>query len=109
MPIRRSLHGDHVRQLDTAGLRCEFLIGCVFDADACTMTQNHIDKITERAGGNFTRLIDSFGRKYHWLRLYLGIVGDNQVFSDMANVKVSEQTVLTAAGLKDFMLRESGT
>ncbi|MCO7261808.1 5-dehydro-4-deoxy-D-glucuronate isomerase [Dickeya zeae] len=45
MQVRQSIHSDHARQLDTAGLRREFLIERVFDADACTMTYSHIDRI----------------------------------------------------------------
>nr|CAA43988.1 5-keto-4-deoxyuronate isomerase [Dickeya chrysanthemi] len=45
MQVRQSIHSDHARQLDTAGLRREFLIEHIFDADACTMTYSHIDRI----------------------------------------------------------------
>ncbi|NPE71127.1 5-dehydro-4-deoxy-D-glucuronate isomerase [Dickeya dadantii] len=45
MQVRQSIHSDHTRQLDTAGLRREFLIEHIFDADACTMTYSHIDRI----------------------------------------------------------------
>ncbi|AYC19167.1 4-deoxy-L-threo-5-hexosulose-uronate ketol-isomerase [Dickeya dianthicola] len=45
MQVRQSIHSDHARQLDTAGLRREFLIERIFDADACTMTYSHIDRI----------------------------------------------------------------
>ncbi|MCA6999023.1 5-dehydro-4-deoxy-D-glucuronate isomerase [Dickeya solani] len=45
MQVRQSIHCDHARQLDTAGLRREFLIEHIFDADTCTMTYSHIDRI----------------------------------------------------------------
>ncbi|CAI1141838.1 4-deoxy-L-threo-5-hexosulose-uronate ketol-isomerase [Serratia entomophila] len=45
MDVRQSIHSDHARQLDTAGLRREFLIEKIFEADACTMTYSHIDRI----------------------------------------------------------------
>ncbi|WP_038901299.1 5-dehydro-4-deoxy-D-glucuronate isomerase [Dickeya dadantii] len=45
MQVRQSIHSNHARQLDTAGLRREFLIEHIFDADACTMTYSHIDRI----------------------------------------------------------------
>ncbi|ACT06821.1 4-deoxy-L-threo-5-hexosulose-uronate ketol-isomerase [Dickeya chrysanthemi Ech1591] len=45
MQVRQSIHSDHARQLDTAGLRREFLIERIFDVDACTMTYSHIDRI----------------------------------------------------------------
>lgn len=45
MQIRQSIHSDHARQLDTAGLRREFLIENIFVADEYTMTYSHIDRI----------------------------------------------------------------
>ena len=45
MQVRQSIHSDHARQLDTAGLRREFLIEKIFDADNYTMTYSHIDRI----------------------------------------------------------------
>ncbi|MFL4555897.1 5-dehydro-4-deoxy-D-glucuronate isomerase [Yersinia kristensenii] len=45
MQIRQSIHSDHARQLDTAGLRREFLIENIFVADDYTMTYSHIDRI----------------------------------------------------------------
>ncbi|MBW5816747.1 5-dehydro-4-deoxy-D-glucuronate isomerase [Yersinia kristensenii] len=45
MQIRQSIHSDHARQLDTTGLRREFLIENIFVADEYTMTYSHIDRI----------------------------------------------------------------
>ncbi|QKJ86997.1 4-deoxy-L-threo-5-hexosulose-uronate ketol-isomerase [Paramixta manurensis] len=45
MHVRQSIHSDHAKQLDTDGLRREFLIEKIFDADNYTMTYNHIDRI----------------------------------------------------------------
>ncbi|GLR09485.1 5-dehydro-4-deoxy-D-glucuronate isomerase [Mixta theicola] len=45
MQVRQSIHSDHARQLDTAGLRREFLIENIFAADNYTMTYSHIDRI----------------------------------------------------------------
>lgn len=45
MQVRQSIHSDHARQLDTAGLRREFLIEQIFTADNYTMTYSHIDRI----------------------------------------------------------------
>ncbi|MGD8106206.1 5-dehydro-4-deoxy-D-glucuronate isomerase [Pantoea sp. FN0302] len=45
MQVRQSIHSDHARQLDTAGLRREFLIENIFTADNYTMTYSHIDRI----------------------------------------------------------------
>lgn len=45
MQIRQSIHSDHAKQLDTTGLRREFLIESIFEADKYTMTYSHIDRI----------------------------------------------------------------
>lgn len=45
MDIRQSIHSDHAKQLDTEGLRKEFLIEKIFEADQYTMVYSHIDRI----------------------------------------------------------------
>lgn len=45
MQVRQSIHSDHAKHLDTEGLRREFLIETIFDADRYTMTYSHIDRI----------------------------------------------------------------
>lgn len=45
MQIRQSIHSDHAKQLDTQGLRREFLVEDIFSADRLTMTYSHIDRI----------------------------------------------------------------
>ena len=45
MQVRQSIHSDHAKQLDTAGLRREFLIEKIFEKDAYTLTYSHIDRI----------------------------------------------------------------
>lgn len=45
MDIRQSIHSDHAKTLDTAGLRREFLVETIFTADQYTMTYSHIDRI----------------------------------------------------------------
>ncbi|MCL2900156.1 5-dehydro-4-deoxy-D-glucuronate isomerase [Brenneria tiliae] len=45
MQVRQGIHSDHASQLDTAGLRRQFLIERIFTADAYTMTYSHIDRI----------------------------------------------------------------
>jgi len=45
MDVRQSIHSDHAKTLDTAGLRKEFLIEKIFVADEYTMTYSHIDLI----------------------------------------------------------------
>ncbi|EJL82352.1 5-dehydro-4-deoxy-D-glucuronate isomerase [Pantoea sp. GM01] len=45
MDVRQSIHSDHAKTLDTTGLRREFLIEKIFDADNYTLTYSHIDRI----------------------------------------------------------------
>ncbi|PLR41550.1 5-dehydro-4-deoxy-D-glucuronate isomerase [Chimaeribacter californicus] len=45
MQVRQSIHSEHAKQLDTAGLRREFLIEKIFEDDTYTMTYSHIDRI----------------------------------------------------------------
>ena len=45
MDVRQSIHSDHVKTLDTEGLRREFLIEGIFKQDEITMTYSHIDRI----------------------------------------------------------------
>lgn len=45
MEVRQSIHSDHAKQLDTDGLRRQFLIENIFAADNYTMTYSHIDRI----------------------------------------------------------------
>ncbi len=45
MEVRQSIHSDHAKQLDTDGLRRQFMIEKIFEADVYTMTYSHIDRI----------------------------------------------------------------
>lgn len=45
MQTRQSIHSDHAKQLDTQGLRREFLVEEVFTPNQLTMTYSHIDRI----------------------------------------------------------------
>ena len=45
MEIRQPIHSDHAKTLDTAGLREQFLIEDIFQADAITLTYSHIDRV----------------------------------------------------------------
>ncbi|WP_058959732.1 5-dehydro-4-deoxy-D-glucuronate isomerase [Type-E symbiont of Plautia stali] len=45
MDVRQSIHSEHAKNLDTAGLRREFLIEKIFEADHYTLTYSHIDRI----------------------------------------------------------------
>jgi 4-deoxy-L-threo-5-hexosulose-uronate ketol-isomerase len=43
--VRESIHSAHAKTLDTQGLRSEFLVEQVFEADKYTMVYSHIDRI----------------------------------------------------------------
>ncbi|PSV49343.1 5-dehydro-4-deoxy-D-glucuronate isomerase [Photobacterium indicum] len=45
MEIRQPIHSEHAKQLDTAGLREQFLIGDMFQAGQINLTYSHIDRI----------------------------------------------------------------
>ncbi|MGB6187135.1 MAG: 5-dehydro-4-deoxy-D-glucuronate isomerase [Aeromonas molluscorum] len=45
MQTRQSIHSDHAKQLDTQGLRREFLVEEIFTPNKLTMTYSHIDRI----------------------------------------------------------------
>lgn len=45
MQTRQSIHSDHAKQLDTQGLRREFLVEEVFTPNKLSMTYSHIDRI----------------------------------------------------------------
>ena len=45
MEIRQPIHSDHAKQLDTAGLREQFLIEDMFQAGQINLTYSHIDRI----------------------------------------------------------------
>ncbi|WP_283130484.1 5-dehydro-4-deoxy-D-glucuronate isomerase [Enterovibrio norvegicus] len=45
MQVRQSIHSSHAKQLDTEGLRAEFLVESIFKSGEITMTYSHIDRI----------------------------------------------------------------
>ena len=45
MEIRQPIHSEHARTLDTEGLRRQFLVEDLFQADAATLTYSQIDRI----------------------------------------------------------------
>ncbi|MBK1683343.1 5-dehydro-4-deoxy-D-glucuronate isomerase [Rhodoferax fermentans] len=45
MEIRQPIHSDHVRTLDTEGLRKQFLVEDLFKANEATLTYSQIDRI----------------------------------------------------------------
>jgi len=45
MEVRQSVHSDHFRTLDTAGLRREFLVDGLFIPNEVSLTYSHVDRI----------------------------------------------------------------
>ena len=45
MDVRQSIHSEHARTLDTAGLRKQFLVESVFEENELKLTYSHIDRI----------------------------------------------------------------
>ncbi|HKM98171.1 MAG TPA: 5-dehydro-4-deoxy-D-glucuronate isomerase [Buttiauxella sp.] len=81
MDIRQSIHSDHAKALDTAGLRKEFLIETIFTADQYTMTYSHIDRIIVGGVMPVTRTVSvggevgkQLGVSYFLERRELGVI-----------------------------------
>ena len=81
MQIRQSIHSDHAKQLDTQGLRREFLVEEIFTADKLTMTYSHIDRIVfggmmpiNTALSFSDELGKTFGVSYFLERRELGLI-----------------------------------
>lgn len=81
MDIRQSIHSDHAKTLDTAGLRKEFLIETIFTADEYTMTYSHIDRIIVGGVMPVTRTVSvggevgkQLGVSYFLERRELGVI-----------------------------------
>lgn len=80
MEVRQSINSEHAKTLDTAGLRKQFLVEDVFERDALRLAYSHIDRII--VGGVWPAT-----RAYTFI---WGMVGENQVFSDMDHIAVRD-------------------
>ena len=111
MEIRQPIHSAHAKQLDTAGLREQFLIENLFQPNAVTLTYSHIDRIivggavpTEEAlpfeGGN------EIGVNYFLERRELGIINIGEpgvVCVDGETFEVgSREALYVGMGAKDI-------
>ncbi len=81
MQIRQSIHSDHAKQLDTQGLRREFLVEEIFTPNKLTMTYSHIDRIVfggmmpvNGPLGFSDELGKTFGVSYFLERRELGLI-----------------------------------
>ncbi|WP_367988855.1 5-dehydro-4-deoxy-D-glucuronate isomerase [Vibrio sp. NTOU-M3] len=112
MQVRQAIHSEHAKQLDTEGLRKEFLVEDIFVADQLTMTYSHIDRIV--FGGiqptrKVVELAHDLGAKigvdYFLQRRELGLInigGDGTVTVDGETYSVNAQEALyIGMGAKD--------
>lgn len=116
MQTRQSIHSDHAKQLDTEGLRREFLIEEVFSPNKLTMTYSHIDRIV--FGGimpvdstlSFSNeLGKSFGVTYFLERRELGLInigGAGVITVDGTNYEVGKAEALyVGKGARDVSFK----
>ncbi|WP_193017369.1 5-dehydro-4-deoxy-D-glucuronate isomerase [Proteus sp. FME41] len=116
MQTRQSIHSDHAKQLDTEGLRREFLIEEVFSSNKLTMTYSHIDRIV--FGGIMpvdsvltfsNELGKSFGVTYFLERRELGLInigGAGVITVDGTNYEVGKAEALyVGKGARDVSFK----
>ncbi|WP_145525857.1 5-dehydro-4-deoxy-D-glucuronate isomerase [Yersinia rohdei] len=112
MQVRQSIHSEHAKQLDTAGLRREFLIENIFVADEYTMTYSHIDRIIVGGILPVTRAVsigDEVGKQlgvsYFLERRELGVInigGPGQISVDGQKYEIgNEEALYVGKGAKD--------
>ncbi|WP_145526126.1 5-dehydro-4-deoxy-D-glucuronate isomerase [Yersinia rohdei] len=112
MQVRQSIHSEHAKQLDTAGLRREFLIENIFVADEYTMTYSHIDRIIVGGILPVTRTVsigDEVGKQlgvsYFLERRELGVInigGPGQISVDGQKYEIgNEEALYVGKGAKD--------
>lgn len=112
MDTRQSIHSDHAKLLDTAGLRREFLVEQIFVSGEVTMTYSHIDRIV--LGGikplSQPLLFDeslgkAFGVDYFLQRRELGLInigGAARVEIDGISFEVgNEEALYVGMGARD--------
>ncbi|UJF17708.1 5-dehydro-4-deoxy-D-glucuronate isomerase [Vibrio sp. SS-MA-C1-2] len=103
MDIRQGIHSQHAKTLDTQGLRDEFLVEKIFEADSYTMTYSHIDRIL--FGGvmpvetavQFGDVSKQFGVSYLLERREMGIInigGTGSVIVDGESYQVANKEAL---------------
>lgn len=116
MDIRQSIHSDHAKQLDTEGLRKEFLAENIFTADKIEMTYSHIDRIVfggimpiEQSLSFGSDLGKQFGVQYFLERRELGLInvgGDGIIIVDGTKYEVNtEEALYVGKGAKDIEFR----
>ncbi|WP_438335279.1 5-dehydro-4-deoxy-D-glucuronate isomerase [Edwardsiella tarda] len=104
MEVRQSIHSDHAKQLDTAGLRRELLIETIFEADRYTMVYSHIDRIIVGGIMPLTQSVtigDEVGKQlgvdYFLARRELGVInigGPGRILVDEQTYEVGTREAL---------------
>ncbi|PLR53240.1 5-dehydro-4-deoxy-D-glucuronate isomerase [Chimaeribacter arupi] len=114
MQVRQSIHSEHAKHLDTAGLRREFLIEKIFEDDTYTMTYSHIDRIiiggikpvqnSVSIGGEVGKQL---GVSYFLERRELGVInigGPGLIVVDGATFEIgSEEALYVGKGAKEVV------
>lgn len=113
MEIRQSIHSDHFKTLDTAGLRREFLVEELFVPDQIVLTYSHVDRII--VGGAMpvsqsvafdASLARQIGAEYFLARRELGLInigGPAQVQVDGEHfVLATREALYVGAGAREL-------
>ncbi|MDD1782653.1 5-dehydro-4-deoxy-D-glucuronate isomerase [Enterovibrio sp. ZSDZ35] len=122
MQVRQSIHSQHAKQLDTKGLRDEFLVEEIFKAGEITMTYSHIDRIifggiqpTDTSLSFAADVGEKIGVSYFLERRELGIInigGDGVVVVDGEEYMIdANEALYIGMGAKEmtFVSRDAAT
>jgi 4-deoxy-L-threo-5-hexosulose-uronate ketol-isomerase len=118
MDVRQGIHSDHAKLLDTAGMRRQFLVERIFEADRLTMTYSHVDRII--VGGAMPvqgelafgpDLAKRFAVPHFLARRELGLInvgGAGTVTVDGENFAIGPREALyVGAGAQDVRMKSS--
>jgi 4-deoxy-L-threo-5-hexosulose-uronate ketol-isomerase len=118
MQIRQSVHSDHFRTLDTAGLRREFLVEGLFIPDEISLTYSHVDRIivggampVGRSVAFDAEVARQIGAEYFLARRELGLInigGPAQVQVDGERFALATREALyVGAGARELDFRSA--
>jgi len=118
MQIRQSVHSDHFRTLDTAGLRREFLVEGLFIPDEISLTYSHVDRIivggampVGRSVAFDAEVARQIGAEYFLARRELGLInigGPAQVQVDGERFALATREALyVGAGARELNFRSA--
>ena len=118
MEIRQSVHSNHFRTLDTAGLRREFLVEGLFVPEQISLTYSHVDRIIVGGAMPVSRsvtldagLARQIGADYFLARRELGLInigGPAEVQVDGEDFSVATREALyIGAGARELHFRST--